>query len=39
VYELIQHVRPTQLFIVAANLAIVLYLIWRLRTEHGRHRE
>jgi uncharacterized membrane protein (DUF2068 family) len=38
-YELIQHVRPTRLLIVAANLAIVLYLIARLRGERGRHRE
>lgn len=38
-YELIQHMRPTRVFIVAANLAIVLYLIARLRSEHGRHRE
>lgn len=38
-YELIQHVRPTRVLIVAANLAIVLYLIVRLRAEHGRHRE
>lgn len=39
VYELIQHVRSTRALIVAANLAIVLYLIARLRAERGRHRE
>lgn len=39
VYELIQHVRPTRVIIVAANLAIVLYLIARLRAERGRDRE
>jgi uncharacterized membrane protein (DUF2068 family) len=38
-YELTQHVRATRVIIVAANLAIVLYLIARLRSEHGRHRE
>ena len=37
-YELVHRVRPTQVIIVAANLAIVLYLIARLRSEHGRHR-
>ena len=38
-YELIRHVRPTRVFVVAANLAIVLYLVARLRAEHGHHRE
>jgi uncharacterized membrane protein (DUF2068 family) len=38
VYELIRHVRPTQVVVVAANLAIVLYLIARLRAERGQHR-
>ena len=38
-YELIRHVRPTQVVVVAVNLAIVLYLIARLRAERGQHRE
>jgi len=37
-YELIHRVRPTRVVIVAANLAIVVYLIARLRSEHGHHR-
>ena len=36
-YELIHRVRPTRVVIVAANLAIVVYLIARLRSEHGHH--
>jgi uncharacterized membrane protein (DUF2068 family) len=37
-YELIHRVRATRVVIVAANLAIVVYLIVRLRSEHGHHR-
>ena len=37
-YELFHRVRPTRVVIVAANLAIVVYLIARLRSEHGHHR-
>ena len=39
VYELVERVRATRALIVAANLAIVLYLIARLRVERREDRE
>ncbi len=39
VYELVERVRTTRALIVVANLAIVLYLIARLRVERREDRE
>jgi uncharacterized membrane protein (DUF2068 family) len=39
VYELVERLRATRALIVAANLAIVLYLIARLRVERREDRE